>query len=187
MNLNNLTHHFLIASPQMTDERFNRSLIYIFRHDKQGALGLVINHPLPDVSLKKLFEDLDIECKQQAIAHELALAGGPVHPEIGFILHTGQPTWASSFAISENVCITTSRDIIQSIATDGGVSKFQMCLGHSRWLKKQLLDEINRGDWFVCPADLHLLFDVPYDERWHLAGEKIGINLDYLSAEMGHA
>ncbi len=186
-NFKNLTHHFLIATPQMPDERFSRSLVYVCRHDKQGVLGLVINQPLLDVTVGKLFDDLDIECKSETVTHELALAGGPVHPEIGFVLHTGQPTWAASFAISENVCITTSRDVLQSIATGSSVSRFQMFLGHASWRRKQLANEIEQGDWLVCPADLQMLFDVPYDERWHKAGEKLGVNLDYLSAETGHA
>ncbi len=183
----NLTHHFLIATPHMPDERFNRCVVYVCRHDEQGVLGLVINQPLPDVTVGKLFDDLDIDCKSQTITHELALAGGPVHPEIGFVLHTGQPTWVSSFAISENICITTSRDILQSIASGEGVRKFQMCLGHASWSRKQLAREIAQGDWLVCPADSKLLFDIPYDERWHKAGEKLGINLDYLTTEIGHA
>lgn len=191
INLNNLTHHFLIATPKMPDKRFARALVYICRHDAQGALGLIVNAPLLDTSIARLFDDLEIDSSSNdSILHELALSGGPVHPEVGFVLHTGQPTWASSFAISENICITTSRDILENIAmgtTGSSVGHFHLCLGHASWGKQQLITEIESGDWLVCPADLQLLFNTPFDERWHIAGEKIGVNLDYLDAHIGHA
>lgn len=183
----NLTHHLLIATPQMPDERFDRAVVYICRHDSQGALGLVINKPFKDTSVGRLLEDLEMTCKDKRLMHEMALSGGPIAPEIGFILHTGQPSWASSFAISENVCVTTSRDILESIALGTGVGHFQVCLGHASWGAKQLATEIEKGDWLVCPADLDILFNTPYDECWHKAGQKLGIDLDFLGAEVGHA
>lgn len=183
----NLAHHFLIATPQMPDDRFNRSVVYICRHDKQGALGLIINKPLADTTIVRLLEDLDIACQNKTLIHEMALSGGPVAPEVGFVLHTGQPAWASSFGISENVSITTSRDILEHMAMGDASGNFQMCLGHASWGAKQIMTEIEQGDWLVCPADLELLFKTPYDKRWHKAGEKMGLNLDFLSADVGNA
>lgn len=187
MRLDNLTHHFLIAAPQMPDPRFGRTLVYICRHDEHGALGLVVNQPILDSQVGKLLEDLDIEVSNPAIKKDAPLAGGPVHPEVGFVLHTGQPDWASSFAISENICITTSKDILQHIASGQGIGHYQLCLGHASWGKKQLERELDSGDWLICPADLTLLFETPFNKRWHMAGEKIGVNLDFLSSEIGHA
>ncbi|WP_230658740.1 YqgE/AlgH family protein [Psychrobacter sp. I-STPA10] len=183
----NLTHHFLIATPKMPDPRFNRTLVYVCRHDPHGVLGLVVNKPILDANVGKLLEDLDIEVKDSCVMGDTALEGGPMYPEIGFVLHTGQPQWASSFAISENSCITTSRDILQHIAQGQGVGHYHLCLGHASWRKNQLEAEIAQGDWLVCPADLSLLFEIPFDERWHQAGEKIGVHLDFLSDDIGHA
>ncbi|WP_227430235.1 YqgE/AlgH family protein [Psychrobacter sp. I-STPA6b] len=185
--LNNLTHQLLVATPQMPDERFNRALIYVCRHDPQGVLGLVINKPILDANVGKLLEDLDIDVTDHQVRHDTALEGGPMYPEIGFVLHTGQPHWASSFAISENICITTSRDILQHIAQGQGVGHYYLCLGHASWSAGQLEAEIAQGDWLLCPADLSLLFETPFDERWHQAGEKIGVHLDFLSDDIGHA
>lgn len=187
MSLDNLTHHFLIATPQMPDPRFDRALIYICRHDAQGALGLRVNQPIEEARVGKLLEDLDIEVTDPQVMNDLALEGGPMYPEVGFVLHTGQPIWASSFAISENVCLTTSRDILQRIAAGEGVGHYQLCLGHASWGRSQLDQELETGDWLVCPADLSLLFETPFEERWHLAGDKIGINFDFLSSDIGHA
>lgn len=183
----NLTHHFLIADPELSDPRFEQTLVYICRHDKQGALGLIVNRPLGHARVGKLLENLDIDITDPQVTECLALEGGPMYPEIGFVLHTGQPTWASSFAISENVCITTSQDILQQIAIGQGIGYYQLCLGHASWGKKQLEDEINNGDWLVCPADLTLLFDTPFAKRWRLAADKIGVNMNYLSSDIGHA
>lgn len=187
MSLENLTHHFLIAAPHMPDERFAQTLIYICRHDKHGALGLIVNCPILDTPVGKLLEDLDIEVSDNSVMHEVALEGGPVYPEVGFVIHTGQPRWASSFAISENICITTSKDLLYRIAEGQGVGHYHLCLGHASWTKRQLEQEISQGDWLVCPANLSLLFETPFEERWHHAAENIGIRLDFLSDDIGHA
>ena len=187
MSKTNLTHHFLIAAPQMPDPRFAQSLIYICRHDDKGALGLMVNRPIPAARVGKLLEDLGIEVSMPEVMDDLALAGGPLYPEVGFVLHTGQPMWASSFAISENVCITTSQDILKRIAAGQGVGHYHLCLGHASWNKKQLEEELESGDWLVCPADLSLLFDTPFDERWQVAADKIGVDFERLSSDIGHA
>ena len=167
MSTTNLTHHFLIAAPELPDPRFEQALIYICRHDKHGALGLMVNRPLKKANVGKLLEDLNIEVTDPQVMEDLALEGGPMYPEVGFVLHTGQPQWASSFAISENVCITTSQDVLKRIAVGQGVGHYQLCLGH--------------------PADLNILFDAPFDARWQLAADKLGVNFDYLSSDIGHA
>ena len=183
----NLTHHFLIAAPELSDPRFERTLIYICRHDQHGALGLAVNRPIELSSVGKLLENLDIEVIDAQVIEDMALDRGPMYPEIGFVLHTGQPQWASSFAISENVCITTSQDVLERIAAGQGIGHYYLCLGHASWGKKQLDAELKNGDWLVCPADLSLLFDTPFEERWQMAAEKIGVNFDYLSGDIGHA
>ena len=187
MTQKNLTHHLLIATPSMPDERFRHALIYVCRHDKYGVLGLRINEPLADMQVGKLLDNLGMDVTDESVMGDLALDGGPVRPEVGFVLHTGQPQWASSFAISENSCLTTSRDILEHIASGQGVGHYHLCLGHASWGKGQLEREIEQGDWLACPADMALLFDVPFEERWHHAGSKLGINLDLLSLDIGHA
>lgn len=183
----NLTHHFLIASPNIDGGIFQQSLVYICRHDKQGVLGLVLNKPLYHSHVTQLFEELDINVTTPNLHKKHPLDGGPVNPEVGFVLHTGQPDWASSFAISENICITTSKDILHNIASGQGVEHFELCLGHASWGKGQLEQELSQGDWFVLPATLSLIFDTPYAERWQLASDTLGIDFDKLTTEIGHA
>ena len=183
----NLTHHFLIASSSIDEGIFHQSLVYICRQDEQGALGLVVNKPIDHTNVAKLFEELQIDVTVTDLHRQLPLDGGPMNPEVGFVLHTGQPEWASSFAITENVCITTSKDILHSIGTGQGVEHLELCLGHASWKKGQLEDEICQGDWFVLPASMALLFDVDHKMRWQIAAAQVGVDFNKLSLDIGHA
>lgn len=158
----------------MDDDRFVDTVIYLCHHTDNGAWGFIINQPLPNTSVGSLLHELELASSQQNM-NTLALQGGPIHPEAGFILHTGQPEYRSSFAISENICLTTSKDILELVAEDK-VSHFLMCMGFCRWSKGQLEKELFQGDWFVCPADLQLLFGTPYEDRRQKAFDKLGIN-----------
>ena len=181
------TNHLLLASPNIDGGIFQQSLVYICRHDEQGALGLVVNKPIYHSNVTKLFEELDIDVTVPNLHRKLPLDGGPLNPEVGFVLHTGQPDWVSSFAITENVCITTSKDILHSIASGQGVEHFELCLGHASWGKGQLEEEINQGDWFVLPASMTLLFETSHEQRWQSAADSIGIDFDKLSLDIGRA
>lgn len=183
----NYTHHLLIASPRIDEGIFHQSLVYICHQDRHGTLGLIINKPNLQTNVGKLFEELNIHISNHGLFSVPPLDGGPIHPEVGFLLHTGQPTYASSFAITENVSLTTSKDILQTIGIGGGVEHFLLCLGHASWAKNQLDAEIANGDWFVMPATMPLLFTVPFEQRWQQAGEMQGINFDKLSMDIGHA
>lgn len=180
----NLAHHFLLASPEMADERFTDTLIYICRHTTEGAWGFIINQPLP-MSVGGLLGELDFPSSQTTM-NTPTINGGPVRPEAGFILHTGLPDYKSSFAISENVCLTTSQDILERLSEDG-VTHYLLCMGFCNWGKGQLEAEIGGGDWLVCPADLQILFRTPFQDRLHQAYDKIGINPHTFVSTTGYA
>ncbi len=179
-----LTHHCLIAPPQMPDERFARTLVYIVRHDADGALGLTLNKP-SSVRLRDLLTDLDIDAA--AVRPHAVLVGGPLRPEVGFVLHTGAPVWQSSLPIGDNVCLTTSKDILQAIAHNEGVEHFQIVLGHAAWGPGQLESELREGAWLTCAADAALLFETPLAQRWSQAAARIGVDMDRLVDDIGHA
>lgn len=179
-----LTHHCLIAPPQMSDDFFAQTLVYIARHDDEGALGLIINRP-SHVQIRDLLADLQINADH--VSPHAVLEGGPMRPEVGFVMHTGHPKWQSSIAVSENVCITTSKDILEAIAHNEGVERYQIMLGYANWAPLQLEQELARGDWLVCEPDMALLFNLPYEERWAAAAAKLGVDMNWLSSEIGHA
>ena len=183
-----LTHRCLIAPRDAEaiarDDFFVEAVIYIARHDEEGAMGLLLNRP-SSVGISELLSDLHIV--SDIVNPHAVLQGGPLRPEVGFVMHTGQPVWHSSIAVSENVCITTSKDILEAIAHNEGVDNFQIMLGFASWSAGQLEEEIKRGDWLVCEPDMELLFNLPYDERWSAAAAKFGVNSPWLSSEVGHA
>lgn len=179
-----LTHHFLIPSQKMRDERFLDAVIYICRHTDEAAWGFIINQPLPN-SVGSLLSELDLPVSQQAM-NTPAINGGPVRPEAGFVLHTGLPDYKSSFAISENVCLTTSKDILEHLSADT-LRHYLLCMGYCNWGKGQLDDEIAEGDWLVCPADLPTLFGIPFEDRLTACRQKLGIDTDMLSTIIGYA
>ena len=179
-----LTHRCLIAQPHMDDDSFANTLIYIARHDANGAQGIVLNRP-SEIQIKELLNDLEIDADH--VHPHAVLQGGPMRPEAGFVLHTGQPTWYSSVAVGENVCITTSKDILDAIAHNEGVDNYQVALGYASWSKDQLEQEIARGDWLICESDMDLIFNLPYDLRWDAAYRKIGVDRSWFVDEIGHA
>lgn len=180
---NSLKNQLLIASPHMEDPFFQQSIIYMARHTSNGAYGLMVNRLAP-IDIRELFEDLRIH-HDELMPHDV-LIGGPVRPEAGFILHTGQPHWQSSEAIGENICLTTSRDILEAIANNQ-LKHYHMTLGYCSWKKNQLEQELAQGDWQVCPVDMDLLFNLPYEQRWQAAYDKINIDPIWLVEEIGNA
>ena len=124
-----LTHRCLIAPPDMADDFFANTVIYVARHDEDGAQGIIINRP-SDLQIKELLNDLEIDADN--VHPHAVLQGGPLRPEAGFVLHTGQPTWHSPIAVGENVCITTSKDILDAIEeTDLSAAEYQSLPDHA--------------------------------------------------------
>ncbi len=180
-----LIHHFLIPSQTIDDDRFVDALIYICRHQSQeGAFGFIINKPLSFLSVGSVLSEMNLPASQ-ALMNTNAVLGGFLHDQAGFVLHTGLPVFASSFAVGENVCLTTSKDVLKNIALDK-LSHFLLCMGFCRWSKGQLEQEILNKKWLVCPADLSILFGADFEKRLLLAKTKLGILPD-LEQIVGYA
>ncbi len=185
-NESNLTDHFLIAMPQLADPNFFHSVTYICEHSDKGAMGIVINHPV-DLSLNELFDHMEIKQRSGEVAPQAIFNGGPVENERGFVLHSYDKTWNSTLKITDKLAITTSRDIIEAIASNSGPEKSLIALGYAGWEKGQLEKEIADNAWLCGPADDSILFDLPITERWKAAAKKIGVDLNLLSTTSGHA
>lgn len=181
--MTNLVNHFLVASPSLDDDRFKDALIYLCRCNAHETWGFIINKPLP-LSVGGLLGEMNIDAGASAMQIP-ALDSGPMRPEAGFILHTGLPVYHSSFAISDNICLTTSKDILNAIAK-GSVSHYLMCMGFCTWQQGQLEQEIARGDWLVCPAEIGIIFG-DNGTKLDKAYQKLGINLDKFDPTLGNA
>lgn len=174
-----LTNHFLIAMPSLKDTFFSKSVVFLYEHNEKGAMGLVINKSL-HVTLENLLQHLDIEVSDPEIADLPVLTGGPVSPEQGFVVHDKTED-------DEKVAISASKDILIDISEGNGPENFIVALGYSGWEKNQLEDELKRNDWLVAPLNTDILFSTPLEKRWQKAAESIGIDINQLSDQIGHA
>lgn len=181
-----LSNQFLIAMPALADPNFFQTVTYISEHNANGALGLVINRPL-DLSLGQLLEHLQIATERFDLATRPVYLGGPVQPEQGFVLHSPVGRWGATLRVTEQIGITTSRDILQALARGEGPERILVTLGYAGWGPGQLEQELADNAWLFGPADLEILFQTPNDQRWRAAAALMGIDLTLLSAHAGHA
>ena len=184
--MQSLANHFLIAMPQLADPNFFHSVTYICEHNEDGALGLVINRPL-DLQLHEVFEQMGISADNCTHLDEPVYIGGPVQQERGFILHTPVGQWESSAPITDTLSITTSRDILEAIARDQGPDQTLIALGYAGWGAGQLEQELADNAWLSGPAEPGIIFSTPVEERWKAAAGLLGVDLDLLSGDAGHA
>jgi len=189
----NLTNHFLIAMPGLSDALFGRSVVFMCEHSERGALGLVINKP-SDILLPRLFEKVDLPLQRDDLAAVPVFQGGPVQTERGFVLHEaidagteGESVYASTMTIPGGLEMTTSKDVLEAMANGGGPRKVFVSLGYSSWGKGQLESEITENSWLTVPADPALIFDTPVEERYEKAMALLGLQPWMLSPDAGHA
>lgn len=182
----NLTDHFLIAMPAMEDPYFARSLVYVAEHNDQGALGIIVNRPI-DMNLATLFERIELPFESEALADLPVFFGGPVQTDRGFVLHRPLGQWQSTLAVNNEIGLTTSRDVLQSVGHEGNPSDMVITLGYSGWGSGQLEHEIAQNAWLTVRADPRILFDMPYEERFPSALELLGVDLANLAGQAGHA
>ncbi len=186
MEHTSLTNHFLIAMPALQDPNFARSVTYICQHGEEGALGITINRPL-NLELQELLDSMKIEASEPATARQTIFAGGPVHPEQGFVIHQPAGEWASTLRVSDQISVTTSQDIIEAIARDEGPERYLIALGYAGWGGGQLEEELAANSWLSGPADSDIIFDTPPEKRWEAAATLLGVDLSRLSNDIGHA
>ena len=186
-----LTHHFLIAMPGMADGTFSGAVVYLCEHTEQGALGLVINRPI-DITLKDLFEKVELNLDREPLASQPVYFGGPVQTERGFVLHERLGDdgghYNSSLPIpAGDLEMTTSKDVLEALAGGAGPKKLLITLGYSGWSAGQLEEELGRNGWLSVGATPEILFDTPAEERYERALALLGIDPRMLSQEAGHA
>ena len=181
-----LTGHLLIAMPQMQDPRFARSVVYLCAHTGDGAMGLVINKLVDNVTLPDLLEQLNI--RTGAIEKEIRVHfGGPVETGRGFVLHSADYVQDATLVVDRNVALTATVDILKSIAEGDGPNHSLLALGYAGWAPGQLELEIQANGWLSVGADPDLVFGPGLDDKWARAMAKIGIDHAKLSGEAGHA
>jgi putative transcriptional regulator len=201
-----LSHHFLIAMPGLEDPTFAKSVVYVCEHSERGAMGLIINKP-GDLSLKHLFDKVELPLHRQDLLQSNVLHGGPVQTERGFVLHdpmlekdsvdsenssaeaaaTPNSIYASTLSVPGGLAMTTSKDVLEAMANGSGPQRVVITLGYASWGEGQLESEIGENSWLTVPADPAVIFDTPIEQRYDKALSLLGLQAWMLSSEAGHA
>jgi putative transcriptional regulator len=208
-----LSHHFLIAMPGLEDPVFAKSVVYLCEHSERGAMGLIINKP-GDLSLKHLFEKVELTLHREDLLQSNVLQGGPVQTERGFVLHepmleadsensessdsaTATPTpdtetksnsiYASTLSVPGGLALTTSKDVLEAMSNGSGPKRVLVTLGYASWGEGQLESEIGENSWLTVEANPSVIFDTPIEQRYEKALALLGLQPWMLSTVAGHA
>jgi putative transcriptional regulator len=186
----NLANHFLIAMPSMLDPIFGGTVVYLCEHNDDGALGVIINKPT-DMTMKVLLERIDLKFEinpgHSPIMDRPVMFGGPVQVERGFVLHKPRTEFSSMIRVTEEIALTTSKDVLEAVASGMGPERIQVSLGCAGWGAGQLEQEIVRNGWLTVGADPSIIFDLPIAERFAAAVKLLGIDPMMLTGDAGHA
>jgi len=186
-NKNGLSNHFLISTPQLKDGVFDQSIVYICEHSEQGSMGLKINHILP-LKLEEMFLQLKISCSNDNDKKKHLLDGGPVNTQQGFIIHdTKQQEWESCLKVTDDLFVTTSKDILHAIADNSLKGQHIVVLGYSGWSAGQLEDELKQNAWMTIPATHEMIFNPDKSLIWPHCVKQLGFDFSQLSSITGNA
>jgi len=184
MRLNGLKGQLLLAMPSLMDPNFQYGVVLICHHDQEGCMGFLINR-IHHISVGSVLDDMHLESLTPLEVP--AFEGGPVEPFRGFVIHEGGHHYNSSLDITHEIQLTTSRDILEGVASGQGPEHFMLVLGYAGWAAGQLEQEISRNDWLIAPASNEIVFRTPVKSRWKQGAWSLGIEPDQLSLQGGHA
>lgn len=170
----------------MVDPNFARTLTYICEHSDQGAMGVVVNRPI-DMTLGALFAQVDVKLTTAELAARPVYYGGPVRSDRGFVLHAPAGQWSSSLRVSDDLALTTSRDVLEAIGSGSGPAKLLVTLGYAGWAAGQLEHELAQNAWLTVAAHTDILFELPAEQRLGAAMELLGVDFARLQDVAGHA
>ena len=180
-----LKAQLLISTPALVTDAFAGSVVLVCEHDHKGALGIVINRTL-DLTMSELMTHLDLPDDAVINNQQPILAGGPVRPEQGFVLHNSKASWSSTLALEDQLSVTTSRDILEAVSQNHLHADFIVALGYAGWEAGQLESELAQNYWLTVPLSCDIIFATPTALRWQAATKQLGFNLAQLSPVVGH-
>ena len=183
-----LTNHFLLSMPGLSNSWFDKTITYLFEHNEDGAFGFVINRPAALLA-GEVYDQLEIECVSAADRSAIVYEGGPVDKERGFVLFPSDKVYANAESCSDGrgVTLAGSTDILMEIGNGNGPENYLLLLGYAGWDAGQLEDEMANNNWLTCEASQEILFADDLNEKFNLAARTLGIQFDLISAEAGHA
>lgn len=192
--MDTLKGQFLIATPDMADERFAETVIYLVAHGEDGAMGLIVNQLLPDMHLSDILQEIDLGADAEAIRiperllRQDVLKGGPVDSSRGFVLHSSDYFRdGNSYIVDEDVCLTATLDVLRAMIEGRGPERSLLALGYCGWSAGQLENELRQNGWLTAERSDELLFGLPPDRKYDAALAAIGVTRATLSPVSGNA
>lgn len=192
-SLDQLQGQFLVAMPNMGDSRFERTVVYVCAHSRDGSMGFVINRTLEKPTIPDFLAQLNVITEEERkrlpprLVRSPLYNGGPVEPGRGFVLHSPEYTAETTMVIDEAVSLTATLEILRAISLGRGPRQAFVALGYSGWASGQLEEEIAANGWLTCNADAGLIFDREEETKYERALRNMGINPMLLSGQTGHA
>jgi len=180
---------FLVAAPHMRDPHFERSVVLMIEHDdEEGSFGLIVNRAA-DVDLSAVLGAMRVplDAPVDIGEHPPILEGGPVSPELGWIVHSADWQRPETKLITADVGVTASVEILKAISSGDGPRDYALFLGYSGWGPHQLIAEIRTGAWITVPFERELVFSVPFPARWETALGRLGIDPRNIAPVIGDA
>lgn len=185
IDTSNLTGFFLVATPQMFDNRFCKKVIYVCSHTEEGILGLIINDPSPEVYLNEIFEEMGLEFEKGEFP--TVFKGGPVEQDAAFILYRSSTYSSNNLPVTSTTFLTRESNVLEDIARKKGPESYIFCLGYAGWDADQLEGELFENCWLVVPGDEDILFDTPPKKMWDTITHRLGVSDAVFSADIGHS
>ena len=193
--MDTLKGQFLVATPDIGDERFAEAVIYLIAHGDDGAMGLVVNQPMDDMHLSDVLAEIDLEDDgddairiPERLLHQSVFKGGPVDSSRGFVLHTSDYFRdGNSFAVDGDVCLTATLDVLRAMMSGKGPDASLLALGYCEWSAGQLENELRTNGWLTAAPSKELLFSLPASKKYEAALAALGVTRATLSPVAGNA
>lgn len=183
--MESLTGHFLVSTPQMPDPRFQEQVIYLCAHNEEGAMGLVINNPNPDINLSDILKSASIPVPAGDLPP--VYIGGPVSLEAGFILYSSDYLHPNALEVSSSVYLSRDTKLLIDISEGRGPDRYMFMLGYAGWGPGQLENELLDNSWLAVPGSFDILFNTPDEFKWKLAAHSFGVDITMFSDIVGNA
>lgn len=183
--MDSLAGHFLISTPQMSDPRFQEQVIYLCVHNEEGAMGLVINNPNPEITLLDVLHGSSMTIPEGTLPP--VYMGGPVEMDAGFILYATETYDRYSVEVKPGVFLSRDSRLLEDISLGQGPKNYLFMLGYAGWGAGQLEGELIDNSWLTVPADLDVLFHTPDPLKWKKAAQKFGIDISIFGDIIGYA
>jgi putative transcriptional regulator len=182
-----IANKLLVAMPDIGSGFFEKSVVLMLEHNKEGAMGLALTHAAT-LTLEGLLKNLELPIKTDRIVLEQSIMiGGPVQPDRGFILHGGTQAWQNTTRLSPTLSLTVSVDFLTALANNEIDTDCEVFLGYAGWGAGQLEQELRDGHWLFADATPEIVFELPPEARWQAAFNTLGFDINRLSRVAGHA